>query len=332
MKTLNLCFILGIGMLTILPVSAQTGLHISSGSSLTIKSGETISADGIWLTPSADFTISNNQLTKETSLTNAGPTPYMSRSYLWASTSSAYSGSIGIQYNDGELNGLLEPDLRLNIYDGTSWASYANNTNDGVANTVLTTSLTNVSLRELVLANALGTLPLVWGPVKASREDQRVKINWITFQETEVSHFAVQRSINGSQWTTLRSDISARNLPIEQTYTEWDLQPYSGRTWYRILQVDRDGRARFSPVVMVGPENFELGLQLYPNPVQNSFRLNRNTGLLSLQLYNSMGVQVGVWKTAQDTYDISGLPAGAYTLEWLDQSGLPSRVSFIKVK
>ena len=87
-------------------------LKVSAGTDLTILSGTIFHADGLTLTPSANFTISNNTLNKFTTITHPSSNPYISRVYRFTNTTSAFTGSVQINYRDGaELNGIAEKEL-----------------------------------------------------------------------------------------------------------------------------------------------------------------------------------------------------------------------------
>ncbi|HEY8687803.1 MAG TPA: hypothetical protein VIM07_01110 [Chitinophagaceae bacterium] len=101
-------------------------LTLSPGSDLTIKQGTPFFADNIILTPSADFTLSNVSVNRNTSLSQPATNTNIARVYKFSGTTNFFSGSIQINYQDGaELNGLSENNLQLNIYNGAMW-NYTN--------------------------------------------------------------------------------------------------------------------------------------------------------------------------------------------------------------
>ncbi|MDQ3141771.1 MAG: T9SS type A sorting domain-containing protein [Bacteroidota bacterium] len=57
-------------------------------------------------------------------------------------------------------------------------------------------------------------------------------------------------------------------------------------------------------------------IKVYPNPAQNSFTVEYNTGLNQIELYNLLGKKVANYKTAPNkSYDISALEDGLYLLK-----------------
>ena len=85
---------------------------------ITILAGTLFNVENLTLSPSADFTISNNSLNKFTTVTHPTSNPYISRVYQFFNNTNPYSGSVQINYTDGaELNGIAESALTLNIHN-----------------------------------------------------------------------------------------------------------------------------------------------------------------------------------------------------------------------
>ncbi|NRD20684.1 T9SS type A sorting domain-containing protein [Winogradskyella eckloniae] len=59
-------------------------------------------------------------------------------------------------------------------------------------------------------------------------------------------------------------------------------------------------------------ETPETSVKLYPNPVKNSFQLDSNNNIESVELYNITGQLVKTYKEASTYYDISDLTNGIY--------------------
>jgi len=128
-------------------------ITISPGSDLTIKQGTIFSADSLILTPSADFTLSNLKLNKNTSASRPLLKPYIARVYQFTDITNPFSGTVQINYRDAELKGINETRLTLNIHNGIVWNAYPATSRDAVSNFVLTSGLNAVAFNELTLAD-----------------------------------------------------------------------------------------------------------------------------------------------------------------------------------
>jgi hypothetical protein len=94
--------------------SAALPTLLSGGSGgLSIVSGTIFSVQGLELTPSADVTITSNSITFLATAVAFGSDNSINRVYTFTSPQSSYSGSVGIQYSAGELNGNTESAMQL---------------------------------------------------------------------------------------------------------------------------------------------------------------------------------------------------------------------------
>ena len=306
------------GLLFTNMVQAQL-LKVTAGTDLTIVSGSIFSADGFTLTPSADYTISDNTLTKSTTISHNAGNPYISRVYQFANTPNPYSGSVQLSYADGaELNSIPEGALTLNVYNGTSWVAYAaSTTRDGTNNFVLINGLVAVTLSELTLANLATPLPLVWLSFTATKQNQTVLLQWATAQELNTRNFTVQQSSNGINWATIGTVPAAGNSSIAINYSFVHTTPVNGVNYYRILQTDIDNRNSYSNAKILrfttGSESFFIT----GNPVTNNvLTVQVNTAAI-LALYTADGKLL--WKKSVNAgtknIDVSRYAKGTYLLK-----------------
>lgn len=298
-------------------VKAQTQLSVAAGTDLFISSGTEFTSEGLSLIPSSGFTINGVSLVKGSTVSHATGNPYISRVYQFSANTAPFTGTVRFYYDDPELNGLNEAGLKVNIHNGIYWQSINSNTNNTVSNYVLSDAISSTVLNELTLADALLTLPLKWGPVVAYRQGQGVKIEWTTYREVNVSHFNVERSIDGRNWATIINGVDATNTETTRKYTQTDAGYNPQRLYYRIKQVDIDGRFAFSEILPVPEIKDANTLTVFPNPFSNSFNIG-NTDLSKIetvQLFNSTGALIRKWGLPQSTYDVATLAAGIYTVK-----------------
>ena len=98
-----------------------------------------------------------------------------------------------------------------------------------------------------------GSIPL---PVKfigfnVARQNNNVIIEWATAQEVNSSYFEIQKSENGNAWTTIATITAAGNSGIAKNYSYTDRNVTGKIVFYRIRQVDIDGKFTITPIRVV---------------------------------------------------------------------------------
>lgn len=255
---------------------------VASGTDVTIKAGTTFSADNLSITPSSDFTISNNSLTRSTTAVHTPVGTYIARVYQFTNTTNAFSGSIQMNYLDGaELNGLAENVLTLNAHNGTNWSAFSATTRDATNNFILTNSISAYALNELTLASQQTPLPVTLLYFTAIRQNKSSQLQWKTAQEQNSKNFIVQTSYNGIIWTNLTTIPAAGNSAVEKTYSYLHTNPLKGSNFYRLIQTDLNEKIAYSPVRMLKFTEENTLFTIINNPVKN--------GVLSVQV-NEAGI------------------------------------------
>ena len=169
-------------------------------------------------------------------------------------------------------------------------------------------------------------LPIVLGEYKATMEsNSAVVIKWNTLSEINNKNFIVERSADGNNFTLL-DNVAATNETNGHAYSLIDGKPLPGNNFYRLAQVDIDGKITYFNILkVVNPVSAnQLYFQLMPNPVVNTMRiemLNPSKGTLQVILTDIQGQQVRTWnfqKTNpfwEQSIDVSGIPKGNYILQ-----------------
>lgn len=311
---------------------AQTVLKVESGTDLFIRTGTLFHAGGLVLNPDADYSLTNNELTLQSSVGHYTINNYASRVLNWQQLTPAFSGTVRFYYSDDVLNGIAENSLALNAYNGTYWQHLTTAARNSTENYVETNPISAVSFSEFALSDELHTLPLQWGPVLAQRVENGVAVHWTTRQELQVSHFVVERSSDNRVWLPVSESIAARNLPNEQEYQFTDLNAPAQRIYYRIRQHDVNGTFRYSPVATVGMGTGNNLLAVYPNPSVDGFRLlTSDPGqVVRVDLIDAVGARIKSWSKAESWYSLSSVAAGRYHIRVELQNGETKHLSLIK--
>ena len=136
-------------------------LTVNSGSSISIASGSSVTLGGLEIAPSDTYVISgDNAVSRSASAITAGDNSSVSRVYSSSALLSGFTGTLTFSYLDGELNGIAEGDLVLELQsDDDSWTSY-NGTVNETNNTVSYTFTDAVSFKAVTASAAGATLTI----------------------------------------------------------------------------------------------------------------------------------------------------------------------------
>jgi hypothetical protein len=130
-----------------------------------------------------------------------------------------------------------------------------------------------------------GVVPLTLLSFDAFKNKNKVDLKWTTTNEINTSHFEIERSSNGVEFTKIVSVNSANSAGINN-YSSEDIQPLKGINFYRLKQVDIDGSFKYSNINKVLFENFGEALNVFPNPakdyIQFDFASKQKTVLINL--------------------------------------------------
>jgi hypothetical protein len=108
------------------------------------------------------------------------------------------------------------------------------------------------------------TLPLTLLQFTVARTSAgKIELNWQTAQEINVSHFNIERSLDGRKWEKVGFKEARNQQGTITTYVFTDISPTVGANYYRLHVVDNDGRADYSPV-RLATLGIEIPVRIYP--------------------------------------------------------------------
>jgi len=183
---------------------------------------------------------------------------------------------------------------------------------------------------------AAATLPITLQSFVGERKGNSNILTWVTANENNNKGFEIQRSIDGKNFTAL-SFINSKALGgnssnnIIYNFEDAKLLP-STTGYYRLKQVDNDGKFSLSNVVIIKAGTFNT-IQIvaaYPNPVKNitniSLESPTNTKL-QITVVDAMGKQVAIHNVAVQKgqnnipLQLASLQAGTYFIKAICADG-----------
>lgn len=165
---------------------------------------------------------------------------------------------------------------------------------------------------------ALEALPLRLLKFTGHAEKDYNLLEWKTSDEINFSHFNVQRTSDGREWENIAtvksktiSELSVGN------YSAMDENPMYGKNYYRLKQIDKDGKAIYSSTILIyWTEQEPLpNIKIYPNPTRNKLMLSGYDKQIEYTVYSSLGVKMLSGVITDNTLDVSTIPDGIYFIE-----------------
>ena len=111
------------------------------------------------------------------------------------------------------------------------------------------------------------TLPLQWGAFTAVKSKTSVDLKWQTSDEINTKEFVIQKSIDGTNWKNIGQLVSKNGQSNHYSFEDGTPEK---KNYYRVKQVDVNGRFTFSKVIMLTVTTaIPSGITVSPNPVVN---------------------------------------------------------------
>lgn len=176
------------------------------------------------------------------------------------------------------------------------------------------------SLWEFQVMGTVAPLPVSLVAFSASQQDAAVALRWATATELNNKGFEVQRSADGVAFTTLAFVPGAGNSQARRTYSYLDAQPLTTISYYRLKQLDADGKVAYSPVQTV-QARLGQAASVFPNPATTQVTVawpGAGIGRWSLTTITGQLVRTELLTKqngpSQLLLDLTPYPAGSYIL------------------
>ncbi|HEY8389304.1 MAG TPA: T9SS type A sorting domain-containing protein [Parasegetibacter sp.] len=232
-----------------------------------------------------------------------------------------YSTDYVNHYNRLKSPGL--PDAKLTIFNSSSHNAWTRAYDPAYKD-----PSTNKNIYEWALQFGVGTesaLPVILKTYEAHRTGAAVEINWSTASEINNSYFVVERSRDGRVFRAIDS-VRATNAANGSEYTYIDMNPEPGYNFYKLVQVDFDGKKTYFDILKVEVSmNNNSVLNVDPNPAVSGFvtlSLNDSfTGRLQFLLTDMQGHIFKSWHSEKvqhlwsESVNLSSLSRGNYILK-----------------
>ena len=187
---------------------------------------------------------------------------------------------------------------------------------------------------DLSAAVALGPLPVTFeGFVARKLNDGETDLLWNVSREVNVKGYYVETSTNGVNFQDTAYVTASGKSIYKYNYAD----KISGTVFFRIRNIDFDGKSRYSIIIKINGKGTTLSsLQIYPQLAfeQVTIQHNKATEKAMLTLYSGedkiMIQKLALPNTLQTQININNLNSDLYVLRYDDESGKVQSKSLIK--
>lgn len=160
-------------------------------------------------------------------------------------------------------------------------------------------------------------LPLKLISFDAKVVENSTRLEWLTAEEVNTSHFEIHRSTDAKHWEIMAEQPIAFGSGGHR-YTATDNQPLTGLNYYRLKMIDLDDSFAYSRIVAAEHRNM-FQMTIYPNPATTLLQLElTGAGMVSgnVELLDIKGIVLincGL-KSGKATLPVGNLTKGIYVV------------------
>lgn len=274
------------------------------------------------ITPNAGYQINISTLSVLTTGSNLVGTPLLQRTFYYRKQS---------QSNFTYINAYQSTSLGSNICSSTSSGSVP------PVNVMTNEPITfRMVYYHLIPNNAQGRigqvtvsgsifLPVSLSSITASANINHSRISFSTASEINNAGFDIERSADGIDFQKIGWVDGHGSTTEEKHYTFIDEQPLPNMNYYRLRQVDFDGKYEYSEIVSIKIQPDKI--LIYPNPATDRIWVNATEEETYTILNHMMSpIQNGILQTSKEIV-ITDLQTGMYYIQISSRNEL---VRFVK--
>ena len=156
-------------------------------------------------------------------------------------------------------------------------------------------------------------LPIELITFNGNLEDDHSKLYWQTATEINNDYFILEKSDDGLVWRDIGKLKGAGNSTQINNYLFNDYELLPEIMYYRLKQVDFDGKKNYSNIVYLQSIKNNSNTSIFPNPSSGVFTIKSNETILSYDITDNLGQLVCTGTSS--LFDISMLAEGIYFIK-----------------
>lgn len=276
-------------------------------------------------TASYSYTNPNNSSYLTTSLGAGLNRVSLKEFWLLNRTNGTSNVDVTLSFDNSRSGGITTlADLRVAQWNGTQWVNQGNTATSGTTSNGTVKS--NLALGvfgpfTLGSSTANNTLPLSLLSFTAQQQNSKTSLAWQTSNEVNVSHFTIEQSIDGTNFTSIGKVNS--NVAGNYSYMDNVSNINASTIYYRLQIMDKNGSYTYSKTIAVMLRGNGSQLSIFPNPVKETMFVQvaaTKAETVTIQVADMMGKilqqQIATVAVGNNSFSInaSKLASGTYIL------------------
>ena len=261
--------------------------------------------------------------------------------YWLINRAGATTADLTLSYNTGSYSGadILSlggtlPNLRVARWDGAQWdlppgGGTPSQSGTAVSGTISITGVTDFSPFTNASLDAPSALPIELISFTGKVVPMGVELQWKTATEINNDYFNVEKLVNNEKFVSIGKIKGKGTTTASSGYQFVDAYPSQGRSYYRLKQIDFDGKFTYSNVISIDYEGSDMvKISIYPNPAKGDeitleIKGLKNVNTLPLSIIDPLGRQFlsanlqvdALTESVKRTISIKEMSDGMYILK-----------------
>ena len=153
-------------------------------------------------------------------------------------------------------------------------------------------------------------------------KENTVHLDWQTASEYNNKGFEIQRSFDGNVWTSIGFVAGSGSSNKVHFYAFDDLKPAFGKNYYRLQQIEKDGKSTFSAIKSIEYSDKRHKVNIYPNPAKGDVTIQlpieEREQKVQVELFDTLGnclrIQELEVSSHKATLKLDNLASGFYQM------------------
>jgi trimeric autotransporter adhesin len=196
-------------------------------------------------------------------------------------------------------------------------SSYPRNAK-GINPLIFTANDGSINGRELWKLDVT-VLPITGLQFTVQKKGKIAVLDFKTYTEQNNKGFEIERSNDGIRFDSLDFVFAKPNASNGAEYTFTDNNPFTGKNYYRLKQIDLDGKFLYSPLRWINFDK-ETDVTAWPNPTTNVLNIStdynfKNATVTIIAANGQMVKQLSVKGNGNLSIPVKDLPVGVYNVQ-----------------